>query len=130
MLFSASAVEILFENDKFHPIFINPMNDVSIEETKSTVVGKKLNNIKNGDIIVVDKSIGIDTFQKSLLRALWSKFGFEKVEETENLWVFKLTAAASHEPPWFLNVTNFSSYVGKNGFVNHGKPFSIIILEM
>lgn len=125
MIFSVSAVEVLFENHKFHPIFVNPMNDVSVDATQYKLVEQKVNNIKNGDIVIVEKGIGLDRFQADILRMLWKKFGFYKIDETPNLKVFKLTNKVSNGSPWFLNKTNFVSYLGKNGFVNYREPLNM-----
>jgi hypothetical protein len=130
LIFSISALEILFENNKYHPIFVNPMNDISVDETQSGIIKRKLKSIKNGDVVVIDKDVGLDTFQKSIIRTIWKKFGFELIEETPHLLVFRLSNLVSNKSPWFLSLSNFSSYIGKNGVVNYDMPLNVMNINM
>lgn len=125
LIFSVSVVEVLFEHNKYHPIFINPMNDISVDATQRDIVLQKIGLIKEGDVVVVDKNIGLDLFQKNVLALLWRKFGFDKIEETPNLWVFKLSGKLNHESPWFLSKRNFTSYIGRNAQVDYRQHLNV-----
>ncbi len=130
LIFSVSALEILFEHDKYHPIFINPMNDISVDETQSGMIEKKLKWIKNGDMLVIDKDLGLDAFQKGLVRKLWKNFGFELIEETANLLVFKLNNLPNQKSPEFLSLGHFNSYLGENGLVDYEVPLNVMHINM
>jgi hypothetical protein len=119
IIFSVSAVEILFEHNKYHPIFVNPMNDISVDVTQKNMILKKIDLIKYGDIIVVDKNVGLDLFQLNILKELSGRFGFGQVEETENLWVLELNDKKNSNADEFLSKRNFRSYFGSNHKVNY-----------
>jgi hypothetical protein len=129
MIFSVSSVEILFEHNKYHSIFVNPMNDVSVDATQKDIIMQKLNDIKFGDIVIVEKDIGLDLFQTDVLRLLWKKFGFDKIEETPNVWVFKLTNEKAGGVPWFLGQRHSLSYLGRNGVVDYRQPLNMKNLD-
>jgi hypothetical protein len=129
MLFSASMVEILFENNKYNPLMNNPSTDASIDLIQKILLKKNFSAVKEGKIIIVDKSIDLEPFQSYLLRLLWKKFGFEKIDETPNIWVFKIVKKENQDAPWFLRNNQFSTAFGKNG-VLFRKPFFYPDLNM
>jgi hypothetical protein len=130
LIFSDSIVEILFENHKYHAIFVDPMNDSGSDSTKNKIIDAKIDARKYGDIVVIDKNIGLDKFQSNILIKLWKKFGFKNIDETPHLWICQLIEKTDDGSPWFLAKNNFVRYLGKNGMIDHSKQMNMTSLDL
>lgn len=130
IIFSVSAIEILFENHKYHSIMVNPMNDMTVDATENKIIQDKIDAVKYGDIVVVDKDIGLDNFESEVLTRLGDKFEFNKIDETPHLWVFKLANKKNDSPPWFLGKKHFIAYLGKNGLVDYSQTMDMEKLRL
>ena len=61
-------------------VWQDPMNDWGSDSIKNKMIDAKIDSVKYGDIVVIDKNIGLDKFQNDILIKLWKKFGFKKIK--------------------------------------------------
>ncbi len=125
LIFSISFPEVLFDNNKYHPILVNPLSDLLVHETQVLKLEKNIVAIQDKEIVVVDKDLGLDNFQQGVLRKIAKRFDFKKIDETPHLWVFELIKKTGDQSSSFLSNSNYSMYLGANGVVNRSQAISI-----